>query len=152
MCSDNSDPNEVWEKVNPELIAAYEAANGPIDYDEGELEWFYDNEEIKALESEEAKKEMRILQLKWKELRDPLFPEPVAFREAKFRVKQKLCERFKDTGLQVIVKMASVELTPEKPDFPVGGWHVSSPTTPFGLSSPTDLELTQHTRIRLKAK
>lgn len=33
-----------------------------------------------------------------------------------------LRERFKD--LQVIVKMASIELTPDKPTFPAGGWHV----------------------------
>lgn len=31
---------------------------------------------------------------------------------------------FEDKGLQVIVKMATVELTPEKPSFPAGGWHV----------------------------
>ena len=31
---------------------------------------------------------------------------------------------FEKQGLQVIVKMATVELTPEKPSFPAGGWHV----------------------------
>ncbi|KAJ3455834.1 hypothetical protein MRS44_017316 [Fusarium solani] len=36
-----------------------------------------------------------------------------------------LRERFQDSGLQIIVKMASIELTPEKnPSFPLGGWHV----------------------------
>ncbi|ROW11546.1 hypothetical protein VMCG_01299 [Cytospora schulzeri] len=30
--------------------------------------------------------------------------------------------KFKD--LQVIVKMASIELTPENPEFPAGGWHI----------------------------
>ncbi|KAJ4396953.1 hypothetical protein N0V93_001176 [Gnomoniopsis smithogilvyi] len=35
-----------------------------------------------------------------------------------------LREKFKDSGLQVIVKMASIELTPEKPQFPAGGWHI----------------------------
>lgn len=28
-------------------------------------------------------------------------------------------------GLQVIVKLTSIELTPEKPEFPAGSWHVS---------------------------
>ena len=37
----------------------------------------------------------------------------------------RLSEKFKDSGLQIIVKMASIELTPEKPEFPIGGWHVS---------------------------
>lgn len=31
---------------------------------------------------------------------------------------------FSKKGLQIIVKMATVELTPEKPSFPAGGWHV----------------------------
>ncbi|KAI9162821.1 hypothetical protein HJFPF1_04414 [Paramyrothecium foliicola] len=35
---------------------------------------------------------------------------------------QSLKEQYKD--LQVIVKMASIELTPEMPDFPAGNWHV----------------------------
>jgi hypothetical protein len=41
--------------------------------------------------------------------------------------KQSLREKFKEKGLQVIVKMASIELTPEKPEFPAGSWHVSKP-------------------------
>ena len=32
--------------------------------------------------------------------------------------------KFKDSGLQVIVKLASIELTPEKPLFAGGEWHV----------------------------
>jgi hypothetical protein len=38
---------------------------------------------------------------------------------------------FKDQGLQVIVKLASVELTPEKPGYGDGSWHleVSCDTT-----------------------
>lgn len=31
---------------------------------------------------------------------------------------------FKDQGLQVIVKLASVELTPEKPEYEGGSWHL----------------------------
>lgn len=31
---------------------------------------------------------------------------------------------FEKQGLQIIVKMATVELTSEKPSFPAGGWHV----------------------------
>ncbi|KLO91927.1 Uncharacterized protein LW93_14823 [Fusarium fujikuroi] len=37
---------------------------------------------------------------------------------------QSLREKFKKEGLQIIVKMASVELTPEKLEFPAGSWHV----------------------------
>ncbi|PWI65084.1 hypothetical protein PCL_07383 [Purpureocillium lilacinum] len=38
--------------------------------------------------------------------------------------KQSLRKKFKENGLQIIVKMASIELTPEKPEFPSGGWHL----------------------------
>lgn len=31
---------------------------------------------------------------------------------------------FRDQGLQVIVKLASVELTPEKPEYKGGDWHL----------------------------
>lgn len=58
-------------------------------------------------------------------VRDPKLPEPYDFWPVDYSVKKSLRERFKKEGLQVIVKMASVELTPEKPEFPAGGWHVS---------------------------
>ncbi|KAF2634557.1 hypothetical protein P280DRAFT_364462, partial [Massarina eburnea CBS 473.64] len=31
--------------------------------------------------------------------------------------------------LQIIFKMATIELTPEKPEFPTGGWHVEGMMT-----------------------
>lgn len=65
-------------------------------------------------------------ELKWKKIRDPVFPEPDNETEVDYLCRESIRERFKDSGLQVIVKMATIELTPEKPDFPMGGWHVSS--------------------------
>ncbi|KAJ5890187.1 hypothetical protein N7504_010997 [Penicillium tannophilum] len=35
-----------------------------------------------------------------------------------------LREQFKDQNLQVIVKLANIELTPEKPDYEGGTWHI----------------------------
>ncbi|KAF4472606.1 hypothetical protein FALBO_493 [Fusarium albosuccineum] len=60
----------------------------------------------------------------WNKIRQPVQPEAPEFRAWDYGVKpgETLRERFKD--LQVIVKMASIELTPEKPCFPAGGWHV----------------------------
>lgn len=60
---------------------------------------------------------------------EPVFPPPPPLSkipEVKYDVtpKRTLRHKFKDTGLQIIVKMASIELTPEKPEFPAGGWHV----------------------------
>jgi hypothetical protein len=64
---------------------------------------------------------------KWKQIREPIIPEPEEFSEDDFDYSraQSLQEKFRENGLQVIVKMATIELTPEKPEFPVGGWHVS---------------------------
>ncbi|KAF4335403.1 hypothetical protein FBEOM_10739 [Fusarium beomiforme] len=60
----------------------------------------------------------------WEKIREPVQPEAPAFEAWGYGVKpgNTLRERFKD--LQVIVKMASIELTPDKPTFPAGGWHV----------------------------
>jgi hypothetical protein len=62
---------------------------------------------------------------KWKVVRKPRLPE-ATFNDIEYAPLEgtRLAERFASSGLQVIVKMASIELTPEKPDFPVGGWHI----------------------------
>jgi hypothetical protein len=84
-----------------------------------------DDEEEERMTDEVAKNARKEQRLKWEEIRDPILLGPSDFEPVTYEVKQSLHERFKDTGLQVIVKMASIELTPEKPDFPAGGWHVS---------------------------
>ncbi|KAH7324422.1 hypothetical protein B0I35DRAFT_467262 [Stachybotrys elegans] len=60
----------------------------------------------------------------WCRTRVPVQPETPTFQPWKYGVEpgQSLRDKFKD--LQVIVKMASIELTPEKPVFPQGSWHV----------------------------
>jgi len=61
-------------------------------------------------------------------MREPVQTEPPDFSTSKVNYEvdpaSTLRDKFKDTGLQIIVKLASIELTPEKPDFPPGGWHV----------------------------
>ena len=44
--------------------------------------------------------------------------------------KVNLEKEFRDRGLQVIVKLASVELTPEKPEYGGGDWHLEVSRTP----------------------
>lgn len=89
---------------------------------------------------------------KWKILRSPVLREPKPFVEVDYSPYRRekdpeqsqtaqgeaqpgeksstqgliggLREKFQKLGLQVIVKMASIELTPEKPEFPAGGWHI----------------------------
>ncbi|KAL1872039.1 hypothetical protein Daus18300_004408 [Diaporthe australafricana] len=81
---------------------------------------------------------------KWRLLRTPVLREPDSFVEVNYDPSKTpntldvglpgqpknpapmrvLSDKFKASGLQIIVKMASIELTPEKPEFPEGGWHV----------------------------
>jgi hypothetical protein len=65
-------------------------------------------------------------QKKWELLRKPAIPES-SFEDLKYATTPERClaQMFRKSGLQIIVKMASIELTPEKPEFPIGGWHVS---------------------------
>ncbi|ELR01865.1 hypothetical protein VC83_06311 [Pseudogymnoascus destructans] len=65
-----------------------------------------------------------VVEFKWNHIRDPVLTEPDDEKEVDYVCKQSIREIFKKTGLQVIVKMATIELTPEKPDFPMGSWHV----------------------------
>lgn len=62
--------------------------------------------------------------MQWLIERQPVQPKPPAFEACDYTVKpgKSLRDQFK--GLQIIVKMASIQLTPEKPTFPPGGWHV----------------------------
>ncbi|KAI5459022.1 hypothetical protein BGZ63DRAFT_270168 [Mariannaea sp. PMI_226] len=63
-------------------------------------------------------------EIAWKKIREPVPPAAPEFRAWPYGVQpgRAIRDRFKD--IQVIVKMASIELTPEKPEFPAGGWHV----------------------------
>ncbi|KAH7252992.1 hypothetical protein B0J15DRAFT_398761 [Fusarium solani] len=66
-----------------------------------------------------------IARAKWEKVREAKLPEPRQFEEIDYAPEKSLREKFKENGLQVIVKMASIELTPEKPEFPAGGWHMN---------------------------
>ncbi|UDD63118.1 hypothetical protein AFCA_010392 [Aspergillus flavus] len=52
-------------------------------------------------------------------------PEPGKFSPPRWNSsKFDLHDEFRDTGLQIIVKLANIELTPEKPEYYGGAWHV----------------------------
>lgn len=70
-----------------------------------------------------------IQRAKWKKIREAAIPEPDSTEDVSYAPKESLREKFKSSGLQVIIKMATIELTPEKPEFSSGSWHVSSPNT-----------------------
>ena len=61
---------------------------------------------------------------KWRQIRDPIIPEPQYEQQVEYSCGESIRQKFREKGIQVIVKMATIELTPEKPDFPTGGWHV----------------------------
>ncbi|KAG9235734.1 hypothetical protein BJ875DRAFT_458275 [Amylocarpus encephaloides] len=108
---DDENPQN-WDPSDPEVVANVEIdSEDDEEYDEG-----YDPEDDNAAE---RKSQMP---------RKPVQPQPDAFTDGEDyyapKVGNRLSEKFKDSGLQIIVKMASIELTPEKPEFPVGGWHV----------------------------
>ncbi|KAH7144595.1 hypothetical protein B0J13DRAFT_595977 [Dactylonectria estremocensis] len=60
----------------------------------------------------------------WYKTREPVQPEAPKFEAWDYGVKPGASLREMFDGLQIIVKMASIELGPGKPEFPPGGWHV----------------------------
>lgn len=125
--------DEIMENWSPSDPA--ELAGSEVDFSKDAI-WDY-------VEDEEERR--------WKILRSPVFREPDPFMEVEYdpqkirkaserpsgrflmssrtdpsatSVVGGLRDKFQDSGLQVIVKMASIELTPEKPEFPAGGWHI----------------------------
>lgn len=85
------------------------------------------------------------LEKKWRILRTPVLRDPEPFQKVEYDPSsvrdtnsinspldlmkpipniRGLRERFEAQGLQIYVKMASIELTPEKFEFPAGSWHI----------------------------
>ena len=58
-------------------------------------------------------------------------PEPGVFEPQENPPKLDLREKYGKRGLQVIVKLANVELTPDKPDYEGGTWHVEGQLVSF---------------------
>lgn len=63
-------------------------------------------------------------QMRWEAAGTIKKPEPRNFMEYQADGKMDIQRLFGDTGLQVIVKLANIELSPEKPDYEGGSWHI----------------------------
>ncbi|KAM7194458.1 Protein of unknown function (DUF4246) domain containing protein [Naviculisporaceae sp. PSN 640] len=121
-----------WQEYNAQTVADYEAAKGKLEFSEDDVQDAIENihwrEDIEEQDPETIAKwkEEALRHLKWKEIRDPFLPEPLDFAPVTYKNLHgdSIRDRFKNNGLQVYVKMASIELTPEKPSFPAGGWHI----------------------------
>ncbi|KAB8294724.1 hypothetical protein EYC80_006686 [Monilinia laxa] len=83
-----------------------------------------DDINIEGIEDEEHYNEAESYHV-WEQSRRPAIPE-LSFQDIEYAQEPEKClsEKFRDSGLQVIVKMASIELTPENPEFPIGSWHI----------------------------
>lgn len=100
--SDESASN--WNPSNPQ-----DCPN--VEVDEKTLERYGWDEY--CLDEPEVGKEV-LAEARWRALRKPVQPEPY-FEDVDYEPKagMRLFDKFRQSGLQVIVKMASIELTPE---------------------------------------
>lgn len=107
FCSDENHEN--WYPTNTQEFADVE-----INWEEVGSEFQYDPEWD---DENEKKGEMS---------RKPVIPE-ASFMDADYAPLpgERLVDKFEKSGLQIIVKMASIKFTPENPEFPLGGWHMS---------------------------
>ena len=92
-----------------------------VDVEEFKDDQGYDSDDMET--NEDVAEEFK--QYKWEVLRKPRNPEP-EFNTVDYEPREgkRLIELVRESGLQIIVKIASIELTPEKPSFPPGGWHI----------------------------
>lgn len=58
-------------------------------------------------------------------------PEPGVFEPLPSPPKLNFREVYGKRGLQVIVKLANIELTPDKPEYDGGSWHVEGQMVEF---------------------
>ncbi len=124
----------LWEPFDPEVLAR--STHMLTKHDLGDIDDLaFDNDrpkvEVGVSEDELASKLRRAEQhrdqfdqWRWTKIRDAIYPEPKPFREVNYACKERLQDLWADSGLQVIVKIAQIELTPDKPAFPAGGWHL----------------------------
>lgn len=60
----------------------------------------------------------------WFSTRKIVQPEPGEFKTRDFHEKADFLKHFPEGKIQVIVKLANIELNPEKPDYEGGTWHI----------------------------
>lgn len=156
--------NENWTPSDPQ-----EVANADVVLSDDEA-WFGDDG-VEVEDDEDAASEdsysssmyaeehggLSRLERVWQLLRKPVLRDPEPYEALNYDPYRDvgdtkdncggLFKKFRESGLQVIVKMASIELTPEKPEFPVGGWHVSEGLTQ-GLPTSSWLGNTDHKYLR----
>lgn len=71
----------------------------------------------------------------WERSRPIKLPEPGEFSppEESWRGEVRLRDQFREKGLQVIVKLANIELNPERPEYDGGSWHIEGQLVSFAF-------------------
>ncbi|KAL4860838.1 hypothetical protein BDV12DRAFT_87738 [Aspergillus spectabilis] len=92
------------------------------------IEWLPTEEPEPKQESEDDEDEFWERHEAWREKRLPKHPDPPIFEPpvetARSIHEVNLQKDFAEKGLQVIVKLANIELTPEQPHYDGGSWHI----------------------------
>ncbi|CAI7576606.1 unnamed protein product [Penicillium glandicola] len=85
-----------------------------------------DGDEVDTEDSGDEDDEEEFWERKWQwEITRPLvLPEPKEFKVLEDHQIVDLRKQFPETKLQVIVKLANIELTPDKPEYEGGSWHI----------------------------
>lgn len=60
----------------------------------------------------------------WESTRPIILPEPASFEHRKEIYSVDLRKQFPDKKLQIIVKLANIELSPDNPEYEGGSWHI----------------------------
>jgi hypothetical protein len=102
------------------------------EYDEEPYHWDNDDPRLPQQLPNESDEDFEDRKMEWYDsyARNVVQPEPGKFADADFNYelvdheKIDLVEDYKNRGLQVIVKLGNIHLTPEKPEYEGGTWHV----------------------------
>ena len=118
-------------KADDENYDNWEPAGGPAgvpDEDVANYNWDEDEDYNESEFDDDEDREEHKRDVLWRNMRRAVHPSPPEFtlvdRGYEPDQRCKLRSQFNESGLQIIVKLASIELTPEKPSYAGGGWHV----------------------------
>ncbi|KAI1307119.1 hypothetical protein F5Y03DRAFT_405701 [Xylaria venustula] len=106
---------QCWTKLSLKSIPD---VPGEVGKNEEQLE----SDSIGSRDSSNDRENQVELEERWLRERQPVLPEPKPFEEVNYAPPYRLVDKFRETGLQIIVKMASIELTPGKVPYITDGW------------------------------
>jgi hypothetical protein len=120
---------EVVEKIIARAIPLWNRSLSVIDdarikYDDVRYGEHPDPEPVEPEEDDYDEYAFMDLLDQWARTRPIILPEPGSFEAQNESPSIDLREQFPDKKLQVIVKLANIELSPDKPEYEGGSWHI----------------------------